>query len=64
MGKHCILCAGKCILKSQYVTHLVGINYGKWHFNIWKEYGDMIYLIIMRIFLGVEKEYISADSWF
>ena len=36
MGKHCILCAGKCILKSQYVTHLVGINYGKWHFNIWE----------------------------
>jgi hypothetical protein len=26
-----------------------------------KEYGDMIYLIIMRIILGVEKEYISAE---
>jgi len=29
-----------------------------------KEYGDTIHLIILRIFLGVEKEYINTDSWF
>ena len=27
-----------------------------------KEYGDMIYLIIMRIILGIQKEYTSAES--
>jgi hypothetical protein len=34
----------------------------KGNFNMWEEYGNMIYLIIMRIILGVEKEYTSAES--